>query len=76
MDPNSEDYRATYWGRRAYETDVDWELTLTYKFNSWLSTYFSMNMKYDTDFSGANGFLGRWQLYQNAGIQFYFSWKH
>ena len=75
MDHNSEEYRSTFFGRRAYETDVDWELTLTYKFNAWLSTYFSMNMKYDTDFMGEDGILDRWQMYQNAGIQVYFNWK-
>ena len=75
MNPDNKDYRETFWGRRAFETDVDCEMTLTYKFNSWLSMYFSLNMKYDTDYSGKDGMLDRWQLYQNAGIQVYFNWK-
>lgn len=62
-------------GKRAFETDFDWELALTYHFSSWLAANFSVNMKYDTDFSGM-GRLGRWQMYQSAGVQIYFNWKH
>lgn len=60
--------------RRAFETDLDWELTLNYRFSSFLSAYFSLNMKYDTDFAGM-GRLNRWQIFQNAGLQIYFNWK-
>lgn len=60
--------------RRAFETDFDWELTLNYRFSSFLSAYFSLNMKYDTDFAG-RGQLDRWQVFENAGIQVYFNWK-
>ena len=60
--------------RRAFETDLGWELTLNYRFSSFLSAYFSLNMKYDTDFAGM-GRLNRWQIFQNAGLQIYFNWK-
>lgn len=60
--------------RRAYETDVDLELVLNYRFSSFLSAYCSLNMKYDTDFSGMGRF-GRFQVYQGAGLQIYFNWK-
>lgn len=65
----------SWLGRRAYETDLDWELTLDYRFSSFLSAYFSLNMKYDTDFMGYQGRLDRWQIYQSAGLQIYFNWK-
>lgn len=61
-------------GRRAFETDLAWEVTLNYRFSSFLAAYFSLNMKYDTDFAGM-GRLDRWQVFQNAGIQVYFNWK-
>lgn len=60
--------------QRAFETDMDLELVLNYRFSSFLSAYCSVNMKYDTDFSGMGRF-GRWQVYQGAGLQIYFNWK-
>lgn len=62
-------------GKRAFETDLDWEVALTYRFSSWLAANFSMHMRYDTDFIG-RGQLGRWQIYEAAGVQVYFDWKH
>lgn len=79
----------TYLKRSGYclfhDTDVDFELTLEYRFSSWLAAYFSCNLKYDTDFAtqdpdNANlmlpskGLLGPWQFYESAGLQIYFNW--
>lgn len=61
--------------RRIYETDLDFEVTLNYRFNAFLSAYFTLNVKYDTDFMGYQGLMNRWQIYQGAGVQLYFNWK-
>ena len=61
-------------GRRAFETDVDMEVKLDYRFSSHISANFALNLKYDTDYSGM-GRGGHWQLYQMAGVQLYFNWK-
>ena len=60
--------------RRAFETDVDMELKLDYRFSSHIAANFALNLKYDTDFSGM-GRGGHWQLYQLAGVQLFFNWK-
>lgn len=60
--------------RRAFETDVDMELKLDYRFSSHIAANFALNLKYDTDFSGM-GRGGHWQLYQLAGVQVFFNWK-
>ena len=60
--------------KRLFETDIDMELKLDYRFSQHISANFALNLKYDTDFSGfAQG--GHWQLYQMAGIQVFFNWK-
>ena len=61
-------------GRRAFETDLDFEVKLDYRFSSHIAANFACNLKYDTDFSGM-GQGGHWQLYQMAGVQVFFSWK-
>ena len=60
--------------RRAFETDVDMELKLDYRFSSHIAANFALNLKYDTDFSGM-GRGGHWQLYQLAGVSLFFNWK-
>ena len=60
--------------KRAFETDIDFELKLDYRFSSFLSANFVFNTKWDTDFSGI-GKWGHWQVYQMAGLQVYFNWK-
>ncbi len=60
--------------RRAFETDIDMELKLDYRFSSHIAANFALNLKYDTDFSGM-GRGGHWQLYQLAGVQLFFNWK-
>ena len=60
--------------QRAFETDLDFELKLDYRFSKHISANFALNMKWDTDFSGM-GRWGHWQLYQMAGVQVFFSWK-
>jgi hypothetical protein len=60
--------------RRLFETDLDFELKLDYRFSSNIAANFSLNLKWDTDFSG----MGKWghlQVYQMAGLQVFFSWK-
>ena len=60
--------------QRAFETDLDFELRLDYRFSSHIAANFALNLKWDTDFNG----LGRWghlQVYQLAGLQVFFSWK-
>ena len=60
--------------RRIFETDADFELRLDYRLSSHIAANFALNLKWDTDFSG----MGKWghlQVYQMAGIQFYFLWK-
>ncbi|MBP5678059.1 MAG: DUF3078 domain-containing protein [Bacteroidales bacterium] len=60
--------------RRAFETDLDFEVKLDYRFSSHIAANFALNMKWDTDFSGM-GKWGHWQLYQMAGVQVFFNWK-
>ncbi len=60
--------------RRAFETDLDFEVKLDYRFSKYIAANFALNLKWDTDFSGI-GNWGHWQLYQMAGIQVFFSWK-
>lgn len=60
--------------RRAFETDLDFELKVDYRFLDFLSANFTMNFKWDTDFNGV-GRWGHWQVYQMAGVQIYFSHK-
>ena len=60
--------------RRVFETDLDFELKLDYRFSTHIAANFALNLKWDTDFSG----MGRWghlQVYQMAGLQVFFSWK-
>ena len=63
-----------WFQRRVFETDLDFELRLDYRFASFIAANFSLNLKWDTDFSG----MGKWghlQVYQMAGLQFFFNWK-
>lgn len=60
--------------RRAFETDIDMELKLDYRFSSHIAANFALNLKYDTDFAGM-GRGGHWQLYQLAGVSLFFNWK-
>ena len=60
--------------RRAFETDLDFELKLDYRFSSYISANLAVNLKYDTDFNGF-GRWGHWQIYQMAGVQIFFNWK-
>ena len=70
-----DDLAAKNWlQRRAFETDLDFELKLDYRFSEHIAANFALNMKWDTDFSGM-GNWGHWQLYQMAGVQVFFSWK-
>lgn len=60
--------------RRVFETDMDFEVKLDYRFSSHIAANLALNLKWDTDFSG----MGRWghlQVYQMAGLQVFFSWK-
>ncbi len=60
--------------RRLFETDLDFEVKLDYRFSSHIAANFALNVKWDTDFSG----MGRWghfQVYQMAGLQVFFSWE-
>ena len=60
--------------RRVFETDLDLEVKLDYRFSSHIAANFALNLKWDTDFSG----MGRWghlQVYQMAGLQVFFNWK-
>ncbi len=50
------------------QTDVNWETTLEFKVNNWLSAFASLNLVYDADYS-----LKR-QLYQLSGIQLNLDW--
>ncbi|MBP5535196.1 MAG: DUF3078 domain-containing protein [Bacteroidales bacterium] len=61
--------------RRAFESDLDFELKLDYRLSSHVAANFALNMKWDTDFSGWGDHLGHWQLYQMAGIQVFFKWQ-
>lgn len=62
-----------------YDTDVDFEMKLEYRFSSFLAAYFTTRFKYDSDFNGVAPLFGNdkshWQLYQGAGLQIYFNWK-
>lgn len=62
-----------------YDTDIDWELKLEYRFSSFLAAYFTTRFRYDSDFNGKAPLFGRdecpWQFYQGAGVQLYFNWK-
>ncbi len=60
--------------RRAFETDLDFELKLDYRFSKHISANFALNLKWDTDFAGM-GNWGHWQIYQMAGVQVFFNWK-
>ena len=63
-----------WFKRRVFETDLDFELKLDYRFSSFLSANFALNLKWDTDYSG----MGKWghmQVYQMAGVQFYLNMK-
>ena len=60
--------------RRAFETDLDMEVKLDYRFSSHIAANFALNLKYDTDFAGM-GRGGHWQLYQLAGVSLFFNWK-
>jgi len=60
--------------RRAFETDVDLEVKVDYRFSEHIAANLAVNLKWDTDFSGM-GTWGHWQIYQMAGVQVYFSWK-
>ena len=60
--------------KRLFETDLDLEVKLDYRFSSHIAANFALNLKWDTDFSGM-GKWGHWQIYQMAGVQVYFSWK-
>ena len=70
-----EDLQEYGWLRkRAFETDLDFELKLDYRLSKHISVNYATNIKWDTDFSGM-GRWGHWQVYQMAGIQVFFSWK-
>ena len=60
--------------KRAFETDLDFELKLDYRLSNHISVNFATNLKWDTDFTGI-GKWGHWQVYQMAGVQIYFNWK-
>ena len=60
--------------KRIFETDLDFEVKLDYRFSSHIAANFALNLKWDTDFSGM-GKWGHWQIYQMAGMQVFFSWK-
>lgn len=60
--------------RRAFETDVDLEVKLDYRFSEHISANFAVNVKWDTDFNGM-GKWGHWQFYQMAGVRIFFDWK-
>lgn len=64
----------SWMGRRAFETDLDFELKLDYRFSEHIAANFALNLKWDTDYSGM-GHWGHWQVYQMAGVQVFFSWK-
>mgnify|MGYP002852655440 CR=1 FL=1 len=69
------DLQSKNWlAKRAFETDLDFEVKLDYRFSSHIAANFALNLKWDTDFSGM-GKWGHWQVYQMAGVQVFFSWK-
>ncbi len=63
-----------WFKRRGFETDLDFELKLDYRFSKYIAANFAVNLKWDTDFSGM-GKWGHWQIYQMAGVQIFFNWK-
>ena len=63
-----------WFEKRAFETDLDFELKLDYRLASFISANFALNLKWDTDYSGM-GNWGHWQVYQMAGVQFFLNWK-
>ncbi len=63
-----------WFKKRVFESDLDFEMKLDYRFSSFLSANLALNVKWDTDFSGM-GKWGHWQVYQMAGIQFYLNMK-
>ena len=63
-----------WFGKRLFETDLDLEVKLDYRFSSHIAANFALNLKWDTDYSGM-GVWGHWQIYQMAGVQVFFSWK-
>ncbi len=70
-----DDLAAKGWmAKRAFETDLDFEVKLDYRFSSHIAANFALNVKWDTDFSGM-GKWGHWQVYQMAGVQVFFNWK-
>ena len=70
-----EDLKGKSWlAKRAFETDLDFEVKLDYRFSKYIAANFALNLKWDTDFSGM-GSMGHWQLYQMAGVQIFFNWK-
>ncbi len=74
-DETWDDLKAKRWiGRRAFETDLDFELKLDYRLSKHIAANFALNLKWDTDFSGMDTW-GHWQVYQMAGIQIFFNWK-
>ncbi|MBR1835175.1 MAG: DUF3078 domain-containing protein [Bacteroidales bacterium] len=69
------DLQGKNWlAKRAFETDMDFELKLDYRLSSHIAVNFATNLKWDTDFSGM-GKWGHWQVYQMAGVQVFFNWK-
>lgn len=60
--------------KRAFESDLDFEFKLDYRFSEHIAANLALNMKWDTDFNGM-GHWGHWQVYQMAGVQVFFSWK-
>lgn len=83
------DYFNSSYGKKVgfclwHEMDVDLELKLEYRFNSFLAAYAGFQMKYDSDFRSINdagqnvmnkGAMGAIQFFQTAGLQVYFNWK-
>lgn len=60
--------------RRAFETDLDLEVKLDYRFSKHIAANFTLDLKWDTDFTGMDKY-GHWQVYQMAGVQVFFDWK-
>lgn len=62
-----------------YDTDVDFEFSVEYRFLRWLAASLSCKVKYDTDFATDgvpnSGRFGLCQFYQTAGLKFYFIYR-
>lgn len=63
-----------------YDTDIDFEMKLEYRFSNFLSAYLTTRFKYDSDYKPLENLFGGeketpWQFYQGAGVQIYFNWK-